>query len=251
MYTIVSPFTNTFDDIGLIYYVPDFLRWKISRWQIVEIPMRSKIEIAVILDFIDEKEIEIKIEKIKSIINIKSEFIFLEDYQIKLVSYISTRYFSKIHNVIKLFIPKNLKDKIGKNKLEFLEEKQDNLKYTFNYDNKLTDMQKKAYKKIKKSDNNKVLFYWVTWAGKTEIYIKLIKKYLDKWKQVLFLIPEIILTTQIWEKIKKVFWEEVLLITSNTTDATKTKYWKLIKKQKPKLYYEHDLRYFILIQIYD
>ncbi len=235
MYTLVSPFSNTFDDIGLIYFVPEFLRWKIKRGQVVEIPMKTKIEIAVVLDFIEEDKIDLEKEKIKSIISIKNDFIFLENYQIKLVQYIWTYYFSKIHHVTKLFLPKNLRDKINKDKLEFLEKDLDDISYTFNHTKTLTPAQEKAYNQIKNSQNKKILFYGITWSGKTEIYIKLIKDYLDEGKQVLFLIPEIILTSQIWEKIKEVFWEEVLLITSTTTDATKTKYWNLIKKQKAKV----------------
>jgi primosomal protein N' (replication factor Y) len=235
MYIIISPFSNTFDEIWLIYFVPDFLKDRIKVWQIVEIPMKTKINIWVVLYFIQEKDINIKKEKIKSIITLKTDFVFLSKYQIKLISYISTYYFSKIHHCAKLFIPKNIRDKITKNKLEFLEKDLDNLDYTFNYEKKLTDIQNKAYKEIKISNNNKVLICWVTWSWKTEIYIKLIKDYLNNWKQSLFLIPEIILSNQIWMKIKKVFWEDVLVITWDITESTKTKYWNLIKKWKAKI----------------
>ena len=70
-----------------------------------------------------------------------------------------------------------------------------------------------------------MLLYWLTWSWKTEIYIKLIQETITSWKQALLLIPEIILTNQIAEKISNVFWDNILIINSTVTDATKTKYW--------------------------
>ena len=58
----------------------------------------------------------------------------------------------------------------------------------------LSDKQFQTYKDIKASFLNKdvCLFHGVTSSGKTEIYIKLIQDQLDKGKQVLYLLPEIV-----------------------------------------------------------
>ena len=50
MYAIVSPFSKTFDDLGLIYELPDFLVWDIKLWQIVEIPLKTWSELAIVLE---------------------------------------------------------------------------------------------------------------------------------------------------------------------------------------------------------
>lgn len=50
-----------------------------------------------------------------------------------------------------------------------------------------------------------VLLHGVTSSGKTEVYAKLIQKQIDQGKQVLFLLPEIALTTQLIDRLKKYF----------------------------------------------
>ena len=50
---------------------------------------------------------------------------------------------------------------------------------------------------------------------KTEVYIKLIKEELDKGNQVLYLLPEIALTSQIVQRLTSYFREKVLVYHSN------------------------------------
>ncbi len=233
MYVIISPFFKTFDDIGLTYSVPDFLVEEIKIGQIVEIPFRDKVEYWIILKITKKVELDYDESKIKSLISIYNKNIFLSNYRIKLITWIASHYFSPIHNSNNLFFPKNLIEKIKKEKLKLDDLKEYN--YNFKHKIKLTKEQEKSYSQIKNSKNNKILFYWLTWSGKTEIYIKLIKDFLDKNKQTLFLIPEIILTNQLSEKIMKVFWKEVLIINSTVTAATKTKYWKNINSWNAKI----------------
>ena len=66
MYLIVSPFNKTFDDLGLIYTVPDFLRWDIKLWQIVEIPLKTWSELALVLSIKQEVQVDYDISKIKN-----------------------------------------------------------------------------------------------------------------------------------------------------------------------------------------
>jgi primosomal protein N' (replication factor Y) len=67
--------------------------------------------------------------------------------------------------------------------------------------------QAKAYEEIEKAfqDQNVLLFHGVTSSGKTELYIHLIEKHLKKGEQVLYLLPEIALTTQITTRLKRHF----------------------------------------------
>jgi primosomal protein N' (replication factor Y) len=61
------------------------------------------------------------------------------------------------------------------------------------------------------SSNKPVMLHGVTASGKTEIYTKLISQTIAKGKQVLYLLPEIALTTQIISRMRKSFGESVLL----------------------------------------
>lgn len=230
MYVIVSPFSKTFDDLGLIYKVPDFLVWDIKTWQIVEIPLKNSTEIALVLQLIsspleksaEENLIDYDISKIKEILTLFDQRVFLTSTQIKLIQWIAQHYFTPIHNAIRLYFPKNLLWKIEKIKLEFTNKQ---YSYSFNHNVKLSHSQTKAYREICDSQVQNILLYWITWSGKTEVYIKLIQDNILAGKQTLILIPEIILTNQILTRLQKVFWKDVISINSSITEATKTKHW--------------------------
>src|SRR5699024_5519734 len=75
----------------------------------------------------------------------------------------------------------------------------------------LNDHQKKAYDEIKTSFTNHdvVLLHGVTSSGKTEIYVRLIQEVLDRGEQVLYMLPEIALTTQLINRLKKYFGDRI------------------------------------------
>ena len=75
----------------------------------------------------------------------------------------------------------------------------------------LTEAQQQAYQDIRAEfeQNNVVLLHGITSSGKTEIYIHLIREQLEKGNQVLYLLPEIALTSQIIHRLKDVFGDQV------------------------------------------
>jgi primosomal protein N' (replication factor Y) len=233
MYCLVCPFSKTFDEVWVTYKVPDLLTSELKIWQIVNISFQNKDKLAIVIDISKTLDVDFDEWKIKEINSIKNNFLFLSNYRIELIKWIAKYYYTAIHNSFSLFIPKNLKEKIIKDKFKI--EIKNDFKYFFNYNNKLSISQKKAYNKINESENNKILLYWLTWSWKTEIYINLIKNNLDKNKQSLFLIPEIILTNQLSDKIKNIFWEAVLILNSTITEASKTKNWLNINNNNAKI----------------
>jgi primosomal protein N' (replication factor Y) (superfamily II helicase) len=91
----------------------------------------------------------------------------------------------------------------------------------------LNDAQQKAMKEIKEcfKTKNVCLLHGVTSCGKTEIYIHLIKEQLEKGNQVLYLLPEIALTTQIMWRLQRVFGDSMCVYHSRCSDDVRVEIW--------------------------
>ena len=100
--------------------------------------------------------------------------------------------------------------------------------------NKLSSIQSTALNKINDQLKNKdvVLLDGVTSSGKTEIYIKLIEIYLKSGRQVLYLLPEISLTTQIIQKLKVNFGNKISVFHSRYSLNERTEVWESINKNR-------------------
>lgn len=94
--------------------------------------------------------------------------------------------------------------------------------------NALNEFQQKAHDEVTDSfkDKNVTLLYGVTSSGKTEVYIHLIAEALKQGKQVLYLLPEIALTTQITERLKRVFGARLGIYHSKFPDAERVEIWQ-------------------------
>ena len=92
----------------------------------------------------------------------------------------------------------------------------------------LSDLQNETKIEIKKSFEGRetVLFHGITGSGKTEIYIQLIKEQLNAGNQVLYLLPEIALTTQIVERLLKIFGRNMGVYHSKYSDNERVEVWK-------------------------
>ena len=99
----------------------------------------------------------------------------------------------------------------------------------------LTEVQQVALNNIEKGFENKevCLFYGVTGSGKTEIYVQLIQQYLDLGKQVLFLIPEIALTTQLIGRLQHYFGDLVGVYHSRFNQNERIEIWNHVLANDP------------------
>lgn len=91
----------------------------------------------------------------------------------------------------------------------------------------LNPHQEKALSEIHTQFENKstVLLHGVTGSGKTEIYIQLIKETLAQGKQVLYLLPEIALTTQLIVRLQKVFGDQIGVYHSKFNENERVEVW--------------------------
>lgn len=94
--------------------------------------------------------------------------------------------------------------------------------------NALNEFQQQAYDEIVHSfrEKNVCLLHGVTSSGKTEVYIHLIEQAIRQGKQVLYLLPEIALTTQITERLQRVFGSRLGIYHSKFPDAERVEIWR-------------------------
>ena len=100
----------------------------------------------------------------------------------------------------------------------------------------LNEFQEKALSEIKTSFEEKevVLLHGITSSGKTEVYTKLIEDNLKSGKQILFLLPEIALTTQIITRLQNYFGNQISVFHSKYSMNERVEVWNNVLNNKPK-----------------
>ena len=93
---------------------------------------------------------------------------------------------------------------------------------------RLTDAQRTAADQIMQQfeRQNVVLLHGITGSGKTEVYINLIQQALAGGSQVLYLLPEIALTTQIVVRLQRIFGDKMGIYHSKFSDNERVEVWK-------------------------
>ncbi len=102
-----------------------------------------------------------------------------------------------------------------------------------------SEPQKEALEKIRDDfmERDVSLLHGVTSSGKTEIYIHLIDEALKKGKQVLYLLPEIALTTQIIYRLQKYFGGKVGVYHSRYNERERVEIWNKVNADDPEKQY--------------
>src|SRR5690606_1503037 len=118
---------------------------------------------------------------------------------------------------------------IQQDRIEFLGEASSEIKT-------LNEAQAVAYQEIKTSfeTNDVVLLHGVTSSGKTEIYVRLIEEVIATGKQVLYMLPEIALTTQLISRLQKYFGKRISVYHSKFTVNERVEVWNNVLAEKPK-----------------
>jgi len=98
----------------------------------------------------------------------------------------------------------------------------------------LSEKQQLAYQQINDlfKEKDVVLLHGVTSSGKTELYIKLIEENIQQGKQVLYLLPEIALTTQIIKRLQKYFGEQVGVYHSRYNKHERVEIWNKVNSSE-------------------
>jgi len=132
--------------------------------------------------------------------------------------------------IVKSLVDKSIFEEyyIAKDRVSF--DKVENSNFT------LSQPQQMAFESIhenfKSFDVN--LLHGVTSSGKTEIYIKILEQYIQQEKQVLFLLPEIALTTQLVQRLTAYFGNQVAVFHSKYSDNERIEVWNQVLENSPK-----------------
>lgn len=131
-----------------------------------------------------------------------------------------------------------LKSLVDKNIFEFYYIKTDRINFNgeTNALKSLNEFQQKALYEIKETFKSRdvTLLHGITSSGKTEVYTKLIQEVLDAGKQVLFLLPEIALTTQIITRLQFYFGDQISVFHSKYSMNERVEVWNNVLENKTK-----------------
>ena len=154
--------------------------------------------------------------EMKEIMEVLDEQPVVNEKQFTFWQWIANYYICPLGDVMKSGLPEAMKPKDEAALKESSRKRKGGKNNLFHEDTTatlqpLTPAQQTAMGEIEASfkAKNVTLLHGVTSSGKTEIYIHLINNYLEKGKQVLYLLPEIALTTQITERLRHVFGDRM------------------------------------------
>jgi primosomal protein N' (replication factor Y) len=101
----------------------------------------------------------------------------------------------------------------------------------------LTPAQEEAYKKVQEcfSEKGVCLLHGITSSGKTHVYIKLIEQYIRRGQQVLYMLPEIALTSQIIRRLQKHFGGYIGIYHSKFSQNERVEIWNKVKSGEMKI----------------
>ncbi|KAA0257973.1 primosomal protein N' [Deferribacter autotrophicus] len=165
----------------------------IPRGKRVKVSLRNRVEYGIVLD----DDIPNENISYKDILEVLDDDFKINDNFIKLIFSIARYYCNDVGVVLNSLISK----KIFFSDIEIKNEQKIINKKSFVLNEKQQEIFNGIVKKISKFDVHYI--HGVTGSGKTEIYIKLIEKIISEGKQVLYLLPEIALTSQLTKRISE------------------------------------------------
>lgn len=165
----------------------------------------------------------------KEITDLFPEESFIDDRMTDFILWISDYYLALPGEVMKAVIPSA--NELPGRPLHGKKETAHEGEYKLTAPVTLNDLQLEVQKKIKRlfNDHEVVLLHGVTSSGKTEIYIHLIEEQLERGKQVLYMLPEISLTTQIIDRLRMHFGGRIGVFHSRLTSASRRDVWKRVR----------------------
>lgn len=219
------------------YLVPSDMETRVMRGCRVVVPLgKNKIYTGVVLNTHNNTPEGVEV---KAIIEVLDDHPVVNEQQFAFWQWIANYYICSLGDVMKAALPGAMKPKDEAALKESTRTRRSGkATATPHYAcpcNPLNPAQEKAFAEIETSflSKNVTLLHGVTSSGKTEIYIHLINNYLAKGKQVLYLLPEIALTTQITERLHHFFGDRMGVYHSKFTDTQRLDVYKRQASERP------------------
>ncbi len=208
------------------YTVEDFDLVKAG--SLVEVEFGKKILVGLVINHKCIKKIDRPLKNVRKVFdNLKFNQEILES-----INFISAYSCNHSSMILKLFLssfPQN-NSKFLDVEEELFTSKKKKLSLNFNQKNVITNLKKINFKKF-----NTILLQGVTGSGKTRVYMHKVREALEKGYQCLILVPEIILTTQWVEEIKKDFSINIAIYHSSINKKRREQIWSQTNNKKLKL----------------
>lgn len=219
------------------YLVPSDMETRVMRGCRVVVPLgKNKIYTGVVLNTHNNTPERVEV---KAIIEVLDDHPVVNEQQFAFWQWIANYYLCPLGDVMKAALPGAMKPKDEAALKESTRIRRGGKAAAITSDacpcNPLNPAQEKALAEIETSflSKNVTLLHGVTSSGKTEIYIHLINNYLAKGKQVLYLLPEIALTTQITERLHHFFGDRMGVYHSKFTDIQRLDVYKRQASERP------------------
>ena len=188
----------------------------------VVVPLgKNKTYVGVVLCLHNRRPEGVEVKDIRELIDLQPT---VSELQFRLWQWIADYYVCPLGDVLKAALPGGMKRPLGR-KYQFNEDSGSMLREINDQLERkgLSEAQRTAYEQICHEFGTKdiTLLHGVTSSGKTEIYMHLIYKYISEGRQVLYLLPEIALTTQITERLRTVFGDSMGVYHSKFTEKVR------------------------------
>jgi len=209
------------------YRIPSELRGELHRGSLVTVPFgQSRSAYGLVIAIHNRPPADFTI---RDIIGIVPGEVSLNDRLTDFLIWISDYYMAYPGEVFKAAIP-SPGDFQGRSVKSRPKENSETSETVTVAPAELNRVQEEARNAIKRdfTERETVLLYGVTSSGKTEIYIHLMQEQIDLGRQVLYMLPEIALTTQIIERLRKHFGSAIGVFHSRLSPAARRKVWKSV-----------------------
>ena len=221
---------------ALTYRVPDDMAPRIRVGQLVIVPVKRKHYTAIVLRTYDGAADP----KLRDVVGLVEPTPLITPDQLRLWRWMAQYYMCTPGEVAKAALPAGFKDEEKMSRRAAKVESDDQALLCAplkalpeQLRHQLSPAQQRAAAEITafwqgegEAARNVVLLHGVTSSGKTEVYVRLIQEVLSRGEQVLYLVPEIALTTQLTTRLGKVFGPQMGIWHSKFTDKQRMDLWR-------------------------